>query len=308
MHSFERIVNDLHSLNIKSGDVVFIRISYKAIGKVEGGPNTVIDAILNVIGESGTLIATAFPNLIESKNKAKHCDIIYRPGMKPITGVMPVLMSERENAYFSLNPVAPYVAIGKEAKTITELHTPDTDSYFIVKHIVEHYSPKCLRVGGDVLDGTTHIAFTDGLRNTNSYQRRIAEGMYYYDQDRRIKWCERTGSAFCHKGFEAFFNKYIKNERGAVLSTGLVGDGIAMVTDMKKTTEIEEKYISKSPKILLCDDPLCSTCRASFSYSKPGPVLFLLKQIIGLMYIKPKQRVLYNIKQSLIILSGRRCQ
>ena len=61
MHTIEKIKNDLINLGIKSGDTLFLRISYRAVGKIEGGPKSFIDALLDVVGTDGTIILTAFP-------------------------------------------------------------------------------------------------------------------------------------------------------------------------------------------------------------------------------------------------------
>ena len=52
------------ALGMQSGDTIFVHSSYstlsRAPGGVEGGPQTVIDAILEVVGEAGTLIMPTF--------------------------------------------------------------------------------------------------------------------------------------------------------------------------------------------------------------------------------------------------------
>lgn len=303
----KQLISDLKALGINKGDVLFVRISYKSIGKVDGGPNTVIDSLLEVIGEEGTLVAAAFPDLQKSRFRFLKKKRIYEPGMKPNTGVIPVLMAERSNVFFSSHPTTPYVAIGKLAKTLTDNHTPYVDAYHIVRDLVKLDNSKCIRIGGDVLDGTTHIAFTDGLVNINAFQRRIPEGMYYHNEKGIILWHERTHSAFCHNGFNKFFAEYIYPNKEAVLSEGFVGSGKAMVTSMKKTYEIENTHISKNPQILLCDDPNCVTCRASFSFSKPNKTIFLFKQIPQL-FGDNRRRALHNIRETLIVFTGRKCR
>lgn len=303
----DNIIKDLLTLGIKKGDLIFIRISYKAIGNVVGGPETVLDALIETVGDQGTIVATAFPELVKTYKKKKNRTYVYKPGMKPITGVIPVLMSKREGAFFSSHPTTPYVAIGNIAEELTAIHTPHVDGYYIVKYMVDNYRPKCLRIGGDVLDGTTHIAFTDGLKNTNSFQKRVSEGMYFFDTDGKIQWYDRISSAFCHKGFKKFFNNYIINNKNAVLAVGKVGEGSAMVTDMRETYNIEEKYIGHNPEILLCDDDNCVNCRASFSFSKPGKYRFLFEQICSL-FGQERRMALYNIRESLIICCGKKCQ
>ena len=57
MITFDSLRNDLKALGVSSGDLLFLRISYKAIGRVEGGPKTFVDALLDVVGKEGTIVA-----------------------------------------------------------------------------------------------------------------------------------------------------------------------------------------------------------------------------------------------------------
>lgn len=278
MYSKEQIKNDLQNLGISRGDMLFVRISYRAIGKVEGGPKTVIDAILEVIGEDGTLLATAFPQRIRSYSKWLHRNHVYRQGMKASTGAIPTVMASYPQARYSSNPISPYVAIGKYAEYLTSKHTPESESYDIVKQMIEHFNPKCLRIGGNVLDGTAHLAFSDGLRSNGYYQRRLPEGMYYMDGETK-KWKERTVSAFCYEGFRKFFTENISNNPDAVLSEGKIGDGVAVVTSMRNTLKIERELITPRPSILMCTSPKCLMCRLSYSYSDTSIPVYLWKSI-----------------------------
>jgi aminopeptidase-like protein/aminoglycoside N3'-acetyltransferase len=58
------LINEFHALGMTSGDTIFVHSAYSTLGRapggVEGGPQTVIEAILDVIGETGTLIMPTF--------------------------------------------------------------------------------------------------------------------------------------------------------------------------------------------------------------------------------------------------------
>jgi len=56
MTDFESIRSDLSTLGISRGDSLLIHSSFKSLGRVDGGIKTLVDAILSVIGEGGTLI------------------------------------------------------------------------------------------------------------------------------------------------------------------------------------------------------------------------------------------------------------
>lgn len=58
--SFKIIVDDLKNIGVKEGDVLVVHSSMKSMGHVEGGPECVIAAMREVIGESGTLLFPTF--------------------------------------------------------------------------------------------------------------------------------------------------------------------------------------------------------------------------------------------------------
>lgn len=55
-----KMVNELRELGLQAGDVVLVHSSYKSLGEVEDGPQTVIDALLEVLTPEGTLIMPTF--------------------------------------------------------------------------------------------------------------------------------------------------------------------------------------------------------------------------------------------------------
>jgi len=62
-----RLIKDLRALGIAAGDTLMVHSSLSSIGYVEGGPNTVIDALLEVLTSSGTLMPRAWPKLSMKK-------------------------------------------------------------------------------------------------------------------------------------------------------------------------------------------------------------------------------------------------
>ena len=51
------LARDLASLGVCQGDTVMIHASLKAIGPVAGGPDAIVEALLQAIGETGNLMA-----------------------------------------------------------------------------------------------------------------------------------------------------------------------------------------------------------------------------------------------------------
>lgn len=62
-----RIKATLSSKGLKPGDHVFVHSSLRSIGPIEGGPDALIDALLEVVGPEGTLAMPAFNYRVNSR-------------------------------------------------------------------------------------------------------------------------------------------------------------------------------------------------------------------------------------------------
>lgn len=56
---FKKIQEDLKRIGINRGDDILIHASFKSLGKVEGGIQTLIEALLATLGDTGTLLMPA---------------------------------------------------------------------------------------------------------------------------------------------------------------------------------------------------------------------------------------------------------
>lgn len=52
------IVAGLQNLGLRRDDHVIVHSSLKSLGYVEGGPDAVIDAVLETVGPGGTMLST----------------------------------------------------------------------------------------------------------------------------------------------------------------------------------------------------------------------------------------------------------
>ena len=60
MYSAEQFCQDLLKLGLKSGDTVMMHSSFKSLGGIAGGAETVFRVLLDILGEDGTLMLPAF--------------------------------------------------------------------------------------------------------------------------------------------------------------------------------------------------------------------------------------------------------
>lgn len=299
----DSLKEDFRNLGIKEGDTLFLRISYKAVGKIEGGPMVFLEALHEVIGEEGTIILTAFPYLHTKQYYFFHKKIITSKNKpaKPRTGILPVFALTYPNAKISEKLEFPFVVIGKHSGYLTTMHTHDKDPYWLLEEAIEKLNCKCLRVGGKEFTGSTHVALTRVLVKTGNYQRNISKGIYVKEGE-EIKWYDAKGSVFCYNAFLLRSKEYVWNHVSRRESK--VGNGIAVLTDMRETLYYEEDYMNNDIKNLLCNDPDCFTCRISYSFSDDTKFNFFFKEFKKL-FTTEKKKAIRNLYSMMInILFG----
>ena len=117
----ESLKEDFYRIGIKEGDTLFLRISYKAVGKIEGGPMVFLQALHEVIGEDGTIILTAFPQKYIRQLRFFHRKEVYsyENPPKPTTGVMPIMAMSYPGVKISRKLEFPFLVIGKHAEYLT---------------------------------------------------------------------------------------------------------------------------------------------------------------------------------------------
>ena len=108
MNDFKIIRNDLISLGLGKGDSVLIHSSFKSMGEVDGGIQTLVDAILDCIGSTGTLLA---PTL--SYEYVPQTNPIYNHVDTPsCVGAVSEFIRSMDGAKRSIHPTHSCAAIG----------------------------------------------------------------------------------------------------------------------------------------------------------------------------------------------------
>jgi hypothetical protein len=122
---FNRIASDeirqgLASLGLAPGDTVCANVSMRSLGYVREGPGGVIAAILDIVGEAGTLVMAAWPWSDPSRiDRSAVFDLAATPSRM---GLLSETLRSRPGAHRSLHPVASVVALGARAQALTSGH------------------------------------------------------------------------------------------------------------------------------------------------------------------------------------------
>jgi len=122
--TLDAIVRGLREGGLHAGCHVLLHSSLKSLGLVEGGAETVIDAFLEVLGPTGTLVA---PTLTGDETLcAANPPVFDVHKSRCWTGAIPEALRLRPDAVRSWHPTHSAAAIGGLAKDLTRRHCDST--------------------------------------------------------------------------------------------------------------------------------------------------------------------------------------
>ncbi|WP_438350667.1 aminoglycoside N(3)-acetyltransferase [Paenibacillus sp. FA6] len=130
------MIDDLKLLGVKEGMTLIVHSSLKSLGKVVGGPVTVILALEEAVGMNGNIIMpTQSEHLCAPTEKKDDLTLeeikiikenmpIYYPDITPTSymGFIPETFRKQNGVLRSSHPHMSFAAWGKDAKSITENH------------------------------------------------------------------------------------------------------------------------------------------------------------------------------------------
>ena len=118
-HTVESLVKDLHALGLVSGDLVFVHSSFKSLGFVAGGAQTVVDALANVVGAEGLILMPSFNLVAGQDNRAA----LWNPDTTPSTvGWLTEFFRQMPGSYRSDHYSHSVAARGKDAAVFVAGH------------------------------------------------------------------------------------------------------------------------------------------------------------------------------------------
>ncbi len=114
------IVKGLQALGLTPGCKVLAHSSLSSFGYVEGGADTVIDALLEAVGSQGTVLV---PTLTGNETLSPANPPVFDPARTPCwTGHIPETFRKRPSAVRSIHPTHSVAAIGADAHSLTADH------------------------------------------------------------------------------------------------------------------------------------------------------------------------------------------
>ena len=127
--TFEQLVADIRNCGIEAGDSVLVHSSFSKIGFVEGGPKTLVDALLQVIGDSGNLLMPSSPNAgyqLDYIRNLEEFDVQNDPSRM---GAITEYFRKLPGVLRSESPTEPVCCFGPKASWFTNGHLGEETPY-----------------------------------------------------------------------------------------------------------------------------------------------------------------------------------
>lgn len=126
----------LRNLGIRPGMSLLVHSALRRVGPVDGGADTVIDTLLELLGPEGTLMMSTVSGNVNYEQPVFHAD--YTPST---VGVLGNVFRQRPGAVRSLHPVHSVVGLGPKAAFFTAGHldaptpwSPDSPYGKLMRH------------------------------------------------------------------------------------------------------------------------------------------------------------------------------
>lgn len=110
MTTRDELVTQLAALGVEPGGVLLVHTSFRAVAPVDGGPETLIDALLRAVGPAGTLV---MPTMTDGES-------VFDPRSTPTTGmgITAERFWRRPGVVRSTHPGGSFAAMGPLAERI----------------------------------------------------------------------------------------------------------------------------------------------------------------------------------------------
>lgn len=250
MHTKISLLKDLEKLNIDKKGVLLVHSSMKSIGNVEGGADTVLDALSEYMNEGLLVLPTHTWSYINADNPR-----FYVETSPSCVGILPEIFRKRPGVVRSLHPTHSVAALGKDAKEFVSgnefFDTPCARGSSWGKLLDKN--AKIMLLGVDLRKNT----FIHGVEEWVDIPGRLTdhhEQLYTVLPDKtEISVPSRR---HCGKSWSEHFWKvddiFIENE---VMYKGQFGDAEVRICSTSKMTELLCKLLEENPDLFSDNTP-----------------------------------------------------
>ena len=180
---FDKLAEYLRTLGIRKDGVLLVHASLRSLGKVEGGAETVIQTLLDVLGERGTLLLPAL-----SYETVRTANPYFNVRETPsCIGALAEYFRQRPGTLRSIHPTHSVCGVGAQAHELLCGHENDStpcgpNSPF---HKLPHYNGQILFLGCGLRPNTSMHAIEE-----------LSEPIYLYNDILKYQITDAHGRVF----------------------------------------------------------------------------------------------------------------
>lgn len=263
----KQLIHDFTQLGLKNGDAVLVHSALSAIGRVEDGADGVIDALLEVLGNEGTLLMPALSSGI------------FDPAESPSkVGIITETFRRRQGVLRSFHPSHSVTAFGRLAEELTREHLncPTACGEGTPYAKLMDAGGKILLLGVDQ-DRNTSLHTLEAIMRL-PYLKTITRE-YRDPADGEIKTLEIHEYPGPHRDFIGLDRLF---REAGIMRVGKAGKAVCRLIDAAGMRDIGLRLLRKDATAILCDNPNCQDCvtqRAAVKRQRLGAEDFLLSVV-----------------------------
>lgn len=245
------LIRDLEKLNINKQGTLLVHSSMKSIGEVEGGADTVLDALSEYMANGLLVLPThtwAYINAMNPRFEVENSEVCI--------GILPELFRKRNGVIRSLHPTHSVAALGENAAEFIEGN--------------ELWDTPCARQSpwGKLLDQDAQIMLLGVDLRRNTFIHGVEEWMdipgRMTDEKEPLYVVTKEGEEICvpsrrHCGdhWSEYFGKVdaLFEEKG-VMYKGNFGDATVRICETRPMTELLNKMLEINPDLFSNANPL----------------------------------------------------
>ncbi|MEC0123266.1 AAC(3) family N-acetyltransferase [Paenibacillus pabuli] len=251
MHTQESFLAQLRQLGIDDQGTLLVHSSMKSMGEVEGGADTVLDALTEYMKDGLLVLPTHTWSTINADNPMFHVE-----SSPCCVGILPELFRKRPEVVRSWHPTHSVAALGRDAEAFTKddhlFDTPCARGSAWGKLLDRKAT--ILLVGVDLRRNT----FIHGIEEWVDIPGRLTDG---HEMLRTVlpDGTEISVPSRRHCGLswsEHFWKVDDVLERKGAMRKGMLGDAVVRVCDAAMLTEVITDMLQANPDLFSDNEPL----------------------------------------------------
>jgi aminoglycoside N3'-acetyltransferase len=247
--SKERLVRDIRRLGLKAGDTVLARASMRTVNT---DSDTLIDALLDVLGPDGTLAILAFTPIHPLKSLQP--DQVFTAETPPTTGGFALRLMQRPEAMRSRHPTNSWVALGPKAEFLLASHGPDEPAFEPIRRLMEVDGKFAVFGCVDTCPGFSTIHYIENLQGQSTASPHAGRRGVHYLEAGRLKTFARKDVPGCSRGYWHFYKDYFE---AGVLTDDFVGLGYSYLMSAIDAYAVEVGILNQDPGYAICETCTC---------------------------------------------------